>query len=498
MYNKKLAWNTMAALIFQATTIICGFILPRLILQYFGSEINGLVNSISQFLTIIAFLELGVGTVVQSALYKPLSERNMILISKIIASAQKFFKRLAQILVVYVVVLMVLYPRLVNQNYGYLYTAALIGAMSISSFTQFYFGVVDRLLLTADQRGYIQYNAQTITLIANTLVCSIMIRLGASILLVKLSTSLIYLVRPVLLRKYVNHYYDIDRKIQYTGEPIKQKWNGIAQHVAAVILDSTDIVILTIFGTLKDVSVFSVYYLVVNGVKQLFNSLTSGVQALLGELWAKGKQKDLNSFFSMMEWGVHTCAVFVWSCVFVLIVPFVQVYTKGVTDTDYVVPLFAFIIVLANAMHGLRIPYNIMILAANHYKQTQSNYIVAAFVNLVVSLIAVQRLGLVGVAIGTLLAMSYQTIWMAFYDSKYLLERPISIFFKQLLTDIITVVTVVLSTNWIDLGSISYLSWIIMSIKVAIISATIIIVINLMIFPKKTLKFTKIILRKLK
>ena len=94
--------------------------------------------------------------------------------------------------------------------------------------------------------------------------------------------------------------------------------------------------------------------------------------------------------------------------------------------------------------------------------------------------------------------MSYQTIWMAFYDSKYLLERPISIFFKQLLTDIITVVTVVLSTNWIDLGSISYLSWIIMSIKVAIISATIIIVINLMIFPKKTLKFTKIILRKLK
>ena len=427
MYNKKLAWNTMAALTFQATTIICGFILPRLILQYFGSEINGLVNSISQFLTIIAFLELGVGTVVQSALYRPLTERNMILISKIIASAQKFFKRLAQILVVYVVVLMVVYPRLVNQNYEYLYTAALIGAMSISSFTQFYFGVVDRLLLTADQRGYIQYNAQTITLIANTLVCSIMIRLGASILIVKLSTSLIYLVRPVLLRKYVNHYYDIDRKIQYTGEPIKQKWNGIAQHVAAVILDSTDIVILTIFGTLKDVSVFSVYYLVVNGVKQLFNSLTSGVQALLGELWAKGKQKDLNNFFSMMEWGVHTCAVFVWSCVFVLIVPFVQVYTKGVTDTDYVVPLFAFIIVLANAMHGLRIPYNIMILAANHYKQTQSNYIVAAFVNLVVSLIAVQRLGLVGVAIGTLLAMTYQTIWMAFYDSKNLLERPISI-----------------------------------------------------------------------
>ena len=95
MREKKLAKNTISSLFFQITTIVCGFILPRLILNSFGSEINGLVNSINQFLQIIAFLELGVGAVVQSSLYKPLADGNNEEISKIIVSAGKFFKKLA-------------------------------------------------------------------------------------------------------------------------------------------------------------------------------------------------------------------------------------------------------------------------------------------------------------------------------------------------------------------------------------------------------------------
>ncbi|MDU2201798.1 MAG: sugar isomerase, partial [Anaerococcus hydrogenalis] len=92
--KKLLALNTSSSLIFQLTTIICGFIVPRLILQTYGSEINGLINSIMQFLAIISFLELGVGAVIQSSLYKPLAEKNDEEISKIVVSGQRFFSRL--------------------------------------------------------------------------------------------------------------------------------------------------------------------------------------------------------------------------------------------------------------------------------------------------------------------------------------------------------------------------------------------------------------------
>ena len=91
MRAKLLKRNTITSLTLQVVTLICGFILPRLILQSFGSAANGLVNSITQFLQIIAFLELGVGAVVQSALYVPLAQKDMTSISCIMASAEKFF-----------------------------------------------------------------------------------------------------------------------------------------------------------------------------------------------------------------------------------------------------------------------------------------------------------------------------------------------------------------------------------------------------------------------
>ena len=202
--TQRLKRNTISSLVFQVTTLICGFILPRLILASYGSQVNGLVNSITQFLHVIAFLELGVGAVVQSALYKPLAEKDNILTSKIIRSAGNFFSKIAIILLVYIVILLGVYPLIVNKDFDYIYTGTLIIAIGISTFSQYYFGVVDRLLLAADQRGYIQYNAQTITLILNTLFCAILIKAGASIHAVKLVTSIIYLCRPIALRLYVN------------------------------------------------------------------------------------------------------------------------------------------------------------------------------------------------------------------------------------------------------------------------------------------------------
>ena len=483
--KRLLLYNTISSFIFQITTIICGFILPRLILKSFGSEVNGLVNSITQFLNVIAFLELGVGAVVQSSLYKPLAEKDNDTISKVMVSAGKFFRQLARILFFYVIVLGAGYHFIANQQFGWLYTAGLIGAMSISAFAQYYFGVVDRLLLTADQRGYIQYTAQTATLILNTVACVILIHMGASIHLVKLTTSLIYLLRPLFLRAYVERHYRINRRITYTEEPIQQKWNGVAQHVAAVILDGTDNIVLTIFSTLSNVSVYSVYNLVIYGVKQLFMSMTNGVQSLLGELWAKQELDRLRNAFGWFEWAIHTGTVFVFGCTGMLILPFVRVYTLGITDVDYVQPLFAALIVIAHAGHCLRLPYNMMILAGGHYKQTQRNYIVAAVLNVIVSIATVKIWGLIGVALGTLVAMMYQTIWMALYNSQNLISWPFRNFAKQLLVDLISVGAGVLVCRMYRIGRLSYFSWFVLALQVALTWGAIQVVVNLIFYPSK-------------
>ena len=495
MRKKLLAKNTVASLLSQITALVCGFILPRLFLEYFGSEVNGLVNSITQFLGVISFLELGVGAVVQSSLYKPLAEGDKQQVSRVMVSADRFFRRLAQILLGYVLLLVTVYPLIANQSFGYLYTATLIAAISISSFSQYYFGIVNSLLLNADQRGYIQYNAQTITVVLNTVVCVFMIKLGGSVQLVKLTTSLIYLARPLALRIYVNRRYQIDWKIQYDGEPIQQKWNGVAQHIAAVVLDGTDTIVLTLLSTLSNVSIYSVYFMVIKGVKTLFLSMTNGIQSLLGELWARQELEELRKTFGWTEWCIHTGTTFVFSCTAALIVPFVRVYTAGINDANYIKPAFAILLTLANAMHCLRLPYNIMVLAAGHYKQTQKNYIVAATINIVLSVLTVKAWGLIGVAIGTFAAMAYQTVWLAIYDSKHFVSWPMKSVIKQFAVDGITAVFIVVISGILTMHSVTYLSWIMLAIVTALLAVIITAFLNFIVYKEKMMALIHILLK---
>lgn len=484
MRKKLLARNTFSSLLYQIVAIICGFILPRLILEHFGSDVNGLTHSITQFLQVIAFLELGVGAVVQSALYKPLAEKNQIETSKILASANNFFRKLAAILAIYVVFLVVVYPKIANQDFDYLYIATLILAMSINSFAQYYFGIVNSLLLMADQHGYVNYILQTVSIVVNTIVCALLIRFDASIQMVKFTTSIIYLIRPLALQIYVNRHYQIDRKIKYTVEPIKQKWNGIAQHIAAIVLDGTDYIVLTIFATLRDVSIYAVYNLVIYGVKQLFMAMTNGIQALLGDLWARDDRERLFKTFSLIEWTIHSGVTFVFGCTGFLIVPFITVYTNGVTDAVYYQPLFASLITFAAASHCLRLPYNMMIRAAGHYKETQANYIIAALLNIVISIASVKIWGLVGVAIGTLVSMAYQTVWMVWYNSKNILKWPVKNVTKQVMVDIAVIVFSFLATRWINLIRVNYLSWVIMAIVVVLVTGAIWLILNYIFYRK--------------
>lgn len=486
--KKKLLLNTLTSMTLQVVTLICGFVLPRFLLGQFGSEVNGLTQSIKQFLGIITFLELGVGQVIQSALYKPLAERNNDEVSRVLASGEKFFRRIAFLLAGYVLLLTVVYPLIANQRFGWMYTAALIVAMSVGSFAQYYFGVVDNLLLNADQKGYIQYTSQIITILLNTLASVWMIRMGCTIHFVKLTSSVVFLARPMAVRYYIRKHYQINRRIRYEGEPIKQKWNGVAQHVSAVVLEGTDTIVLTICSTLANVSIYSVYFMVITGIRQFYQTMTAGLQAAVGALWVNQDKEELRHVFYSIETVLHGITVFLFSCTGILIVPFVRVYTAGLTDANYIQPIFANVLVLAYAVRCLRTPYNMFILAAGHYKQVQQCHVVAAVLNVVISVVAVYTWGLVGIAIGTLAALLYQTLWMVLYDAKYLVERPMTDFVKQIAVDGLTIGLIYAATGWIKLGSITYAGWLVMALKVGSIAVLIVCAIELLLYRNRYIR----------
>ena len=354
----------------------------------------------------------------------------------------------------------------------------MIVAISIRSFAQYFFGIVNRLLLLADQKAYIQYVALTLAVITNTVACYILIALDCSVQIVYGMTSVIFFLQPLAIHIYIKRHYTLDRKIYYDIEPIKQKWNGIAQHIAAVILSGSDSIVLTTFSTLVNVSIYTVYYLPMSGARLMIMSMISGINALIGNLWAKQDLAELRKVFAWTEWSIHTGTTLIFTLTAILIVPFVQVYTNGVNDANYIQPLFGVLLVAANSGHCLRLPYNIMILAAGHYKQTQHNYIIAAVMNIAISIVCVKQIGLIGVALGTLAAMAYQTAWMAWYNSKNFIHWPMKSFFKQIGVDAISAVGIAFFTSCFALSSVNYISWIVLSIKVTIVGLLVIVAVN--------------------
>lgn len=490
--KKKLIYNTSSSIINQLIIISCGFILPRFFLSTYGSEVNGLISSITQFLSVISLMELGVGAVVQASLYKPLAMNDIDEINKIVKSAEDFFRKIAYILIVYGTILAICYPFIIQNSFSWFFDASLVIIIGLNSFSQYYFGITNRLLLCADQRAYVPLLTQSIGMLVSTVFSVILMKLNFQVQFIKIVSVFALMIGPFLQWIYVKTHYRIDKNITFFEEPIKQKWNGVIQHLATYVQNNTDIIMLSLFSTLSNVSIYSIYNLVVNGLKLLIEAFNAGVQALFGNMLANGEKVQLREKFLHYEWVMHSIITLIFICTGFLITPFVQVYTNGINDANYYMPNFGFLLTAAVAISCLRYPYYILTVAAGHFKETQLSALVEMIINIIISFLLVRRFGLIGVAIGTLVSVAYRTMYLAYYI-KNIISYNIRCFIKQIFVDcvVVLVVVIVYLKLQIKLNTIDYLSWSMMAIKIFLIAFSAEIVANSIFFRSYLIKLVK-------
>lgn len=498
MRSKKALMNTIVSLLLQLVTVVCGFIVPRLIIGTYGSDVNGLISSITQFLSYITLFEAGVGGVVRAALYKPLADGDLPKLSGIVSATERFFRKIAFIFIVYMAVVACAYPLIVNKSFGWTYTASLVAIIGISTFVQYYFGLTYMVFLQAEQKRYITSTVQIVTIILNALLVLAFVKFGASIHFLKLGTALVYIIRPVALNIYVKKKYKIDCKAQPDNSAISQRWDGLGHHIAFFVNLNTDVVILTVFSkiteaySIAEVSVYTVYYGVVNGVHSITSALSTGMEAALGNMLARGEKENLREKFGLYEFLSYGVTTFFFTCTAILIVPFVGVYTKGITDAEYIRPAFAYLLVAAYAAYTIRLPYNNLTLAAGHYRQTRNGAFVEAGINVIVSSALVYFLGIIGVAIGTLSAMVFRTVQYALYLSKNILERSFSIFLKRVGVSLVCVaISLALSKVVPHIEITSYFTWAIFAVQTAVSTLGITLIINFVFFKKDFVNLIK-------
>lgn len=479
--------NIIASLILQVVTVLNGFIVPRLILSYFGSDVNGLVSSISQFLNYITLLEGGVSGVIMASLYKPLAENDEKKVSGIIKATNNFFQKIGLIFIVYSIGVGVVYPLVISTGYSWGYVFSLTIILSVSLFVQYFFSLTYRLLLNADRRGYIVSLTQIVFISVNLVLVLLTVHVFPSIHAIKIASVLAFLIQPIIYNRYVGKHYKIDKSISADSEALAQRWSGFGQNLAFFIHSNTDIVVLTAFTSLTNVSIYSVYFMVIHSLRNLIMSVSSAIVPSMGNVLSGNDDESRQKAFDLYEFGISLITVFIFTCGGVLITPFVMVYTSGITDANYYQPLFGVLLLIAEAVYCFRDPYVSVAYASGHFKETAKFSYIEAGINIVVSVALVKNVGLVGVAIGTVVSMVYRMIMHVIYLKNNILYRPLRKYLSNLLVYIIPVVLSSIICSFIHLEVNTYYQWILQAvITVVIVSSTMGII--LLFFRRKLLR----------
>ena len=497
----KAKLNIVTSLGGQVITLICGLVVPRLMLSAFGSEAYGLTSSITQFLAYITLLEGGIGGVARAVLYKPLSQNDMETIGDIMAEIRRFFRFIAMIFAGYVLVLASTFQMISDvEIFDWLSTFLLVIVISISTFGQYFIGISNAILLQAAQKTYITNVISIGATVINAFSTIVFVELGCSLTLVKLASSCIFFMRPVVMWLYVSKHYQIPKtgKTQQKQTYLTQKWSGLSQHIAFFLHSNTDVVILTILSSLRAVAVYSVYNMIISHVQSLALSFTSGMEAVFGDMMAKEEYEKLHKTFSTYETIISVVSVVLFSTTIVMILPFITLYTAGILDTNYHEPIFAVVMVLASLCYCLRMPYHALVIAAGHFKQSCPAAYGEAILNILLSVLLVSKHGMTGVAAGTLVATCFRFAYYVYYLSKHIFYRKIQYFVKRFLINVLAIVCSCVVGLWFGtcLNLNSYLRWMICGIFVTVFSGLITVGMNVVFYHDNLRSSFRMVLKK--
>ena len=441
--------------------MVAGFIVPRIIMTTYGSEINGLISSISQFIAYFNLLEAGIAGAVTWALYKPLAERNIPLINGILVATKNFYNRAGYIFVALTLGLAPLYPALVAvESLNTVEVALLVAILGVSGALEFFTLAKYRALLTADQKTYVISLASTIAIILNTLIIASLAYFAINIVIIRGVALLAVFLRTALLYGYVRqHYRYLDYSVAPAAEQLHKHWDAMYLQILGVVQNGGPIVLATLFTNLKLVSVYAVYNLILSGLNSLLGILISGLAASFGDLIARGERETLKKAYNEFELSYYLLITVAYAVAFITIMPFVQIYTQNVHDIDYNMPLLGFLMVLNGLLYNIKTPQGMLVISAGWYRETRNQSTLQAGILLLGGMLLGAKFGLYGIVWGSILSNLYRDIDLAIFIPRRLLQISPRTTFLRLGLLLVILLTIYVPCQYLEVEIGNLFSW---------------------------------------
>lgn len=422
--EKRAKINAATTLCNQLVATVSGMLIPWIMIDTFGSEAYGATTSIAQFLSYISLLEGGIGRAARGELYKPLAEGDNESISRVYLAVKRFFNTIGSAFLVYAVLLAFCYYDIADVTlFTRDYVFWLVIAITIGKFAEFMGGYSNITLFNADQRQYVSNLTVIGTSLLNVVLVVLLSKSGCDLLWVKLGSSLVFVIKPVIYSIYRRKHYTIVRTQERAK--LKNQWTAIGQHIAYFVQNNIAVFALTVFADLKAVAVYSVYHLISYSLRNVVTSFGGGMEAMFGDMIAKNETQELQKAYRRYKLTLTLLTVTLFGTAMILILPFIRIYTAGTTDADYSQPVFAGILLLSDALYCLTLPcYNLPI-AAGKLKESRAGAYGEAVIGVLVSVALVFWNPLMGVALGALASMLFKSVYLIVFSGRQVLQTKL-------------------------------------------------------------------------
>ncbi len=429
---KKAIKNILSGIGGHLIIMAFGIIIPKFILISYGDETNGLISAIGQLFTYLALIEAGVGQSALQALYKPLVEKDHERVSGIIGATRDTFARLTRIYCLVVIAFAAIYPAVIQINepdkisfIGSTYFAVfmLILCQGLSNAVGFYYSSTLKQLLVADGYNYIIVNITTVIRLSTSILRILLINMRVNVVVLQMIYIGMAAAEAIIYRLIIQKKYPwLQKNAALDKSALSQRSAFLVHETANVIFSSTDILVLSVFCDLNAASIYSVYNLVFAALSTIISQVHSGCFYILGQTYHKSKnwyQKIHDAYDTYYMAFVFTLI----SAAYVLILPFIRLYTAGISDLPYVDGKLAMLFAMIQLLSCCRITSSNLIKIAGYAKATTGRAIAESIINLLASLIFVKLFGIYGVLMGTIAALLYRTNDMILYANRRILKR---------------------------------------------------------------------------
>lgn len=400
-----------------------GIILPRIYIANYGSEVNGLLNIVNQFVVCLYLFEAGVGDVTLQALYSPVANVRKGEISGIIAATDYYYKKTGVKYLLTLSFSSLIAARLIDSTLSNFEITCAFFLSGVSNVVIFFYHGKYKLLLQAEGKKYLLTNLATLTVAITDIAKIILISKGFDFIVVLAVSFLIQTVQAVYMWYYVKHNYSwLDLKVTPNFDSISQRSFALVHQVSGLIFNNTDVIILAMFCNLSTVSIYSLYRMIIMQIEKILFILPDSINHILGQTYYRSideyieKIDVFESIFSAISFALLSVTLYLY-------LPFMKLYTSGVNDVNYIDIALPYFFVAIAMLTCMREPMLRTISIAGYFKQTTLQSVLESVINVIVTLSSVHKFGIYGVLLGTVVALLYRTNKIIIYTNKVILKR---------------------------------------------------------------------------